>query len=229
MKVKIGKYPNTWWTCQIHSNYMARKYGIEWKESETKFEKFLEKLESAIRWFCNNTVNHIVKHRKRKISVRIDRQDTWSMDHTLAYIILPMLKQLRATKHGSPYIEPEDIPENMHLTERETAVFDHGSYDKTLNATDEEIEAASENFHAQWIWVLDQMIWSFEQEVDEENDYKNYYDPYEPGEIVEGDSLFSKEERLKTGKFNADKCKAYNERKQLGFTLFGKYYQALWD
>ena len=96
-------------------------------------------------------------------------------------------------------------------------------------ATDEEIEAASEKFHAQWIWVLDQMIWSFEQEIDEENDYKNYYDPYEPGEIVEGDFLFSKEERLKTGKFNAEKCKAYNERKQLGFTLFGKYYQNLWD
>ena len=129
MKVKIGKYPNTWWTCQIHSNYMDRKYGIEWKESETKFEKFLEKLESAIQWFYSNIVNHTVKHRKRKISVRIDRQDTWSMDHTLAYIILPMLKQLRATKHGSPYIEPEDIPEHMRLTERETAVFDHGSYD----------------------------------------------------------------------------------------------------
>ena len=28
--------------------------------------------------------------------------DTWSMDHTLALIILPMLKQLKATKHGYP-------------------------------------------------------------------------------------------------------------------------------
>lgn len=229
MKVDIGGYPDTWWTCQIHSKYMDKKYDYNWKESNTKFEKILEKLEATIRWFYNNTINHIVKHRKRKISVRIDREDTWSMDHTLAHIILPMLKQLKATKHGSPYVEPEDVPEHMRLTERETAVFDHGSYDKTLNATDEEIEAASEKFHAQWVWVLDQMIWSFEQEIDEEGDYKNYYDPYEPGEIVEGNGFLNKEEQLKMGKFNVEKCKAYNERKQLGFTLFGKYYQGLWD
>ena len=208
---------------------MDKKYGYcDWKESNTKFEKFLEKIESTIRWFYNNTINYIVKHRKRKISVRIDREDTWSMDHTLAYIILPMLKQLKATKHGSPYVEPEDVPEHMRLTERETAVFDHGSYDKTLNATDEEIDAASEKFHAQWVWVLDQMIWSFEQEIDIKAGYC-YYDPYEPGEIVEGDSLFSEEDRLKMGKFNPEKCKTFNERKQLGFTLFGKYYQGLWD
>ena len=229
MKVDIGGYPDTWWRCQVHYDYMNKKYNYEWKDSNTKFEKCLEKCEDAIQWIYNHSINQLLKHRKRKISVRIDREDTWSMDHTLAYIILPMLKQLKGNKHGSPYIEPEDVPEHMRLTERETAVFDHGSYDKTLNATDEEIEAASEKFHAQWIWVLDQMIWSFEQEIDEENDHKNYYDPYEPGEIVEGDSLFSKEERLKTGKFNPEKCKAFNQRKQLGFTLFGKYYQALWD
>lgn len=229
MKVDIGGYPDTWWRCQVHYDYMNKKYNYEWKDSNTKFEKCLEKCEDAIQWIYNHSINQLLKHRKRKISVRIDREDTWSMDHTLAYIILPMLKQLKGNKHGSPYVESEDVPEHMRLTERETAVFDHGSYDKTLNATDEEIEAASEKFHAQWIWVLDQMIWSFEQEIDEENDHKNYYDPYEPGEIVEEDSLFSKEERLKTGKFNPEKCKAFNQRKQLGFTLFGKYYQALWD
>ncbi|QMP84011.1 MAG: hypothetical protein [Caudoviricetes sp.] len=229
MKVYIGGYPNTWWSCQIHHDYMNKKYNYEWKESNTKFEKLLEKCEDAIQWTFNNTINHIVKHRERKISVRIDREDTWGMDHTLAYIILPMLKQLKGNKHGSPYIDAEDIPENMRLSERETAVFDHGYYDKTLNATEEEIEAASVKFHAQWVWVMDQMIWSFEQELDEENDHKNYYDPYEPGEIVEDDSLFGKDFRMKMGKFNTEKHKAYQARKQLGFTLFGKYYQSLWD
>lgn len=151
------------------------------------------------------------------------------MDNTLAYIILPMLKQLKATKQGSPYVEPEDVPEHMRMTEREIAVFDHGFYDKTLNATKEEIEAASDKFHAQWVWIIDQMIWSFEQEIDEEDDHKHYYDPYEPGELIEEDSLFDKGYRMKMGKFNNEKYKAFNERKQRGFTLFGKYYQALWD
>lgn len=229
MKVYIGGYPDTWWNCQIHSKYMDKKYNYLWEKSNTTFEKILEKCENAIQWIYNHSINRVVKHRERKIKVRIDREDTWSMDHTLAYIILPMLKQLKATKHGSPYVDPEDVPEHMRLTERETAVFDHGFYDKTLNATDEELNAASEKFHAQWAWVLDQMIWSFEQEIDEENDHKHYYDPYEPGEIVEGDSLFDKEYRLKMGKFNTEKHKAFNKRKQFGFTLFGKYYQALWD
>ncbi len=39
---------------------------------------------------------------KQCIKVRIDRWDTWSMDHTLAPIILPMLVQLKATTHGHP-------------------------------------------------------------------------------------------------------------------------------
>tara|TARA_R110002153_G_scaffold182916_1_gene336175 strand:- start:326 stop:745 length:420 start_codon:yes stop_codon:yes gene_type:complete len=39
---------------------------------------------------------------KQKISVRIDSYDTWSMDHTLAHIVLPMLVQLKETQHGHP-------------------------------------------------------------------------------------------------------------------------------
>jgi len=35
--------------------------------------------------------------------IHIDKYDTYSMDTTLAKIILPMLKQLKATKHGIPY------------------------------------------------------------------------------------------------------------------------------
>jgi hypothetical protein len=113
-------------------------------------------------------------------------------------------------------------------------VFDRGYYDSSLNATDEELEAVSNKFHAQWSWIIDQMIWSFEQEVSEENEYDHYYDPYEPGEFEQEekdaeDSILDREFRMKMGKFNAEKYKAFVERKQLGFTLFGKYYQSLWD
>jgi len=33
----------------------------------------------------------------RKIDVRIDHSDTWSMDHTLSYVILPMLTSQRTS------------------------------------------------------------------------------------------------------------------------------------
>lgn len=39
---------------------------------------------------------------KQRVKIKIDTQDTWSMDHTLAYIIHPMLIQLKETTHGYP-------------------------------------------------------------------------------------------------------------------------------
>ena len=39
---------------------------------------------------------------KQRVKIKIHKWDTWSMDHTLAPIILPMLVQLKATNHGYP-------------------------------------------------------------------------------------------------------------------------------
>jgi len=39
---------------------------------------------------------------KDETVVHIDPWDTWSMDTTLARIIVPMLKQLKETQHGHP-------------------------------------------------------------------------------------------------------------------------------
>ena len=39
---------------------------------------------------------------KQRTSIKIHNYDTWSMDDTLALIILPMLVQLKETKHGYP-------------------------------------------------------------------------------------------------------------------------------
>ena len=47
--------------------------------------------------------------KKRTVYVKIDKYDTWSMDHTLSLIIVPMLKQLKATQHGSPNVDDEDL------------------------------------------------------------------------------------------------------------------------
>lgn len=229
MRVYLGPYPS-WWVSHVFDNYMDKKYNYDWEAANTSFEKFLSKVQNCLNWIYCHTVNPIFSRKKRKIKVKIHNYDTWGMDSTLAYIILPMLKQLKDTKHGSPYIDQEDLPEHLRLTDREELVFNEGSWNKELEATDDEIKEAGKKFHSQWNWVLDQMIWSFEQEVDEDNDYKNYYDPYLPGEAVEEDDpLFTKEWRVKMGKFNNDKYKEYQNRKQLGFTFFGKYYQSLWN
>lgn len=241
MKVYIGKYRRFLSIYSIVDKIMfwadeEKAYEVaEWLSenkdgSPSRMVKLVEKI--------NN------KFSKRKIKVRIDREDTWSMDNTLAYIILPMLKQLKETKHGSPYVDQKDLPPELRMTKREEKVFNEGSWNKKLKASEEEIEAASDKFYSQWDWVMDQMIWSFEQELDEENEHDHYYDPYLPDEEIEeietevvnedgtvtkSKPLLSKEWRRKMGKFNKEKHKVYQERKQLGFTLFGKYYQNLWD
>ncbi len=245
MKVYIGPYVDSRYVVSFHYKYMNKKYKWEWEKSNTRFERMLEKLEDWTQVVLDATINKLIKDRKRKFDVQIDDYDTWSMDHTLAYIILPMLKQLKATKHGSPYIDNEDLPEHLRLSEREDAVFNHGYYDKSLNASEEELEAASEKFHSQWVWVLDQMIWSFEQELDEDEGDHNFYEPYAPDEVIkprmvsvvnkDGTTLekewpnWSEERERERGKFSKEKYEAYHKRKQLGFTLFGKYYQSLWD
>lgn len=245
MKVYIGPYTNNRYVADFHYKYMKKKYKYDWEESSTRFEKLLEKLEGWCQTILDATINKLISKRKRKINVRIDNYDTWSMDHTLAHIALPMLKQLRDTKQGSPFVNKEDLPEHLRFSERESAVYDHGHYDKTLNATEEELEAVDEKFQSQWLWVIDQMIWSFEQELDEDEEHKNFYDPYAPDEVIEprtysvlkADGTVVEKEELcwsekrerERGKFNKEKFDAYHKRKQNGFILFGKYYQNLWD
>lgn len=75
--------------------------------------------------------------------------DTWSMDHTLSYIIVPMLEQLKATKHGAPAIEFGDVPKELYppTSEQTKKLYSHGETD--------------DNYFKRWDWVLDEMIWAF--------------------------------------------------------------------
>lgn len=147
--------------------------------------------------------------RKRQIYVKIDKYDTWSMDHTLSYIILPMLKQLKATKHGAPFVDDEDVPEPL----RSTAP---GARDRC-----EEDWDTDEHFFERWDYVLDEMIWAFEQQ---DNDGDAQF--YDHGTKVHGESLQDSIGRMKV---DYDGLRAWQKRKSNGFRLFGKYYEALWD
>ena len=68
------------------------------------------------RFYHNWLYNWFGYSPKQKTSIRIDNYDTWSMDHTLAPIILPMLVQLKATKHGAPMVDMEDVPREYTKT-----------------------------------------------------------------------------------------------------------------
>ena len=156
----------------------------------------------------------IHEKRKRRIKVKIDRWDTWSMDHTLALIALPMLKKLREDKHGAPFVDDEDVPENLRSTAAPTKANEYDTDD---------------NHFLRWDYVLDEMIYAFEQSVsDDEPEFwitapeGMYFEP------CKDNSNLSEMKYEKEGEFDSDAYNAYHSRIKNGFRLFGKYYQGLW-
>ena len=162
----------------------------------------------------------------RKIDyVKIDRWDTWSMDHTLSYIILPMLKQLQATKHGSCLVDDEDVPDEL----------------KSTSAPPKENEwDTDDNTHNRWDWVLNEMIFAFEHKVDDsweekfrEGEIDMTWIPVDKNgkEVPKGEHRYYQmgEGPNHTYKCDYDGLQKVHERMKNGFRLFGKYYEGLWD
>jgi len=169
------------------------------------------------RWYHNWLFEKFGYSPKQSVKVRIDEWDTWSMDHTLAEIVVPMLLQLKETKHGAPYVCPEDVPSELRPTKKElTAYTKNGETDS--------------KFFERWDWVLDEMIFAFEaKRMDnwEEQFYSGAPDIYWE-DIGDGYSEM-KHGPKDTFKVDWDGRKAYQDRMSNGFRLFGKYYENLWD
>lgn len=205
MKVKIGPYRYRW-ISNIHTNYMNTKYGYyDWDDNRNAFERFLEKLEYVLQGFYNATINKLLdKQTGQKIKVRIDYYDVWGMDETLAHIVTPMLKLLKKKKHGSSYVEDSDVPEHLH----------------SAAVTDQDNPEHDDLVEKRWSWVLDEMIWAFEQKSRPGGWDADYYD-FEDDPTATLGVKFTKTDR--------EGAKKHQERMSNGFRLFGKYYEALWD
>ena len=72
-------------------------------------------------------------------SIEIETHDTWGMDETLSKIILPMLIQLKETKHGSPHTDQEDSLIEGDIHERWDNILDQmiWSFDQKVNGSDD--------------------------------------------------------------------------------------------
>ena len=104
------------------------------------------------RFYHNWLYNWFGYSPKQKTSIKIHKWDTWSMDHTLAPIILPMLVQLKETTHGAPWVDDEDVPEELRST----------------STPPKENEYDTDDFHfKRWDWILGEMIWAFEHKSKE--------------------------------------------------------------
>ena len=207
MKVSIGPYLNWIGPYQIVDGIFF--WCKRWADDELS-ERWDYKLRDKLGdWLSGTWVNDfcqwIYDKRKRKVEVRIDRYDSWSVDHTLSLIIVPLLKQLQETKHGAPLVDDEDVPEKLRST---SAPEKENEYD------------TDDNHFERWDWVLNEMIWAHTQSTLEDGgDSQFYIQKPEDERKNEWDYIDVDREGLK----------AFEERKRNGFRLFGKYYQNLWD
>ena len=246
MRVKIGPYTNWFGPYQLAEKlcFWAKEekdeYGFpktpdwvhnfgEWLahgsvEPESDVGELTKIWEDRPTTWLYKFLSWIESKKKRTIKVHIDRWDTWSMDHTLAHIILPMLKQLKDRKHGSQMVDMEDVPEHMRTTSTE-------EYDQQLTFDFYQEDSDHKyDMHARWDWVMDEMIFAFESKLDD-----SWQDQFETGD---SDLQWKKlEDGMSQMIHGPNHTKVYDwvgrqkyqERISDGFRLFGKYYEGLWD
>jgi hypothetical protein len=208
MKVYLSNYRNHWL-----SPYVILKTICFWEKDEDRIYNLKEEVNNPyVKWV--NFLNPICEVWQKFLDfihprfnyVKLDRWDTWSMDHTLAHIIHPMLVQLQKDKHGAPYTEDDDVPDEI----------------KSTNAEPKENEWDTDSNHfKRWDYILNEMIWAFEQEL-KDDDEDQFFD--------HTDALgLPFEEAIGKTKIDREGLETHQKRKANGFRLFGCYYKNLWD
>ena len=238
MRVYINNYRDHW-----ISPYTMIDYAFFWTDwsryhrdtslraSLDQERKYVNRPEWAEAWSdrlvpISNTIQKVLNWIHPKIDyVKINKWDTWSMDSTLSKIVLPMLKQLHATKHGAPLVNDEDVPEHLRST--------------SAPAKENDWDTDSNHF-LRWEWILGEMIFAFECKNDD-----SWQDAFRSGEIdwvsvpvdVDGNKVDCKDAKwfqMEDGPDHTYTCdyegmRVVETRIQNGFRLFGVYFQALWD
>lgn len=228
MKVKIGPYttdliPVRRWDRLYETWSAGDKYFLN-EEDYKWYDKivfgFFDKLSDLAR-----PINRWSNSRKRKVKIHIDNYDVWDAGHTLGMIIAPTLKKLKEVQHGCPHVDNEDVPEEIRNKKEDAQRFD--------GTTDSDWEA-------RWNWVLDEMIWTFEQYADPSEGTDQFYHntdqlemktiPLEDGKPASTLSFNYQKDPSKPPYWrDQEGLKKHHERKKNGLRLFAKYYDSLWD
>lgn len=147
------------------------------------------------------------KSKKPRIEkIEVHPWDTYSAYHTLGLIIYPVLVAYRqdiVDKEIVPadFLKPVDVSDK---TEEEAQEIHEKLHDEAL---------------AEWLAILDKIIWAFEQIKD---DFRGEHEFFKINENEDIDDLESR--------FDIDKdgLNDYYEQIDEGLQLFARYYRSLW-
>lgn len=204
MKIYIGKHINFFGPFQIAEKLL---FWLDRDDDRVfRLGEFLAGGEKTS--WLTRVCQWIHDHRSRSIYIKIDPYDTWNVDDTLSMIVAPMLRQLKNTKHSCARVDDDDVPENLKSTAAPPVKHEWDIDD---------------NWEARWDYVLDEMIWAFENHDSRIDSERQFFDH---SDVVDGDDITDQ-----IGKIKYDRAghEAWNSRKQNGFRLFGKYFTSLWS
>lgn len=224
MKVYLTK-PRDHWI----SPYTILEKVMFWKKDFDAHDKKHKRIIDAIEPL-SIAIRYVLDKIHPKVEyVKIDYWDVWSMDYTLSPIILPMLKQLKEVKHGSGYVDLEDVPPELRYVEFEEW-DDNRCFDFYHEPNEQNLKC---DVHARYDWLLDELIWTFEQ-LQPDNDWEDQYWITHPeidfDDYPEDEGKTCKPIRWKVeGECDWEGRMKHQKRIDNGLKLFGKYYQTLWD
>ena len=219
MKVVIGKY-TTWigpyqiaealcfWAKPVKDELDIMPRKPDWVHN---FGTWLAERKDGSDTWLTKFCNWVESKRKRQVYIRIDKYDSWSADHTLALIAVPLLRQLQKSKHGAPLVDDADVPEGLGLRSYETEKIKANEWD------------VDDNHFRRWDWVLSEIIWALEQKLGD--DCESQFHTQKNPDLKSHDF----DQMMDNMVFDREGWQAWQDRKTRGYKLFGKYYENLWD
>jgi hypothetical protein len=164
------------------------------------------------------------KHTGRKFDIKIEKFDTWSLDSTLALIILPALIQLKQAKKGVP---------SSFYTYNHT--YNQYEFEFMNETNDEHMLIEHDISEKKWNDVLDKMIWSFQQLCNTDIDRK-YHHGIAKHKLIPGVDPTTNDKTYQVVDLNPNDhfyddvgYTLHEERINQGLELFGKHLRDLWE
>lgn len=224
MKVKIGNYTGA------NSNFLKLYYQLRYLKYpwEINHNDILDDIVESVYYFTVKIYEKFFSKKDRKVSVKIDSHDIYSLDHTLALVVHPALVEFRKSVQGYPIVHDKDVPKHLRTSNKSN----HHQNSHAISIEEDNAE------FIKWKWVLDEMIWSFYQILDdsEEDQYYHNRDNLDISfKKIEGSDnsqmVFNYQKDNTMPKYHIDRkgLDKYHKRIENGLILFGKYYRHLWS
>ncbi len=210
MKVDIGPFPK--WFGPYQFARLLKYVGVAPDTCDMIAEKYIPS--APFVWLQN-------LKGERKVKIHIDNYDAWGADHTFAMIAVPLLERVKASKKG--------VPGSMLSDEYNTLTASKEYWDEKaggpLHVRADILFAEAEQ---KWDEILDHMIWSFREYMNEEWDEQFWTG--EMGNITFKDNGDGTSTMETTGNRTCDwdaRAKHWNKIQE-GINLFAKHYSSLW-